>query len=937
MKKITGLILKILGGIILFILILLFTVPVLFRNKIRSGVEHAIARSVNASVKFEDYHLGFFRNFPNLSFSLTGLSVTGVNKFEGDTLAAVRSFDLVFDLSSLFKKSGYEVKSVLINGARVNAIVLKDGSANWDIAKDTTQTSAGNKKEEAPSNLRILLQKVSITNSSLTYSDAELTMQAILNGLNLGMKGDMTAGKTDMQLEGKISEFTFIMDGMKYLNKAVIDSRIDLIANLDSMRFTFRDNWLSVNDLKMNFAGVVSMPGDNIETDISFKTMQTSFSSLLSLIPAVYMKDYKDLRTNGEFSLAGTAKGTYSSADSTMPDVSLSLSVVDASLSYPSLPEQIKNINITSELFVDGTNADKSTVEVDRFHMELSGSPFDMNFSLKTPISDPDFKGSASGKIDLAALSKALPLDSMNLAGIIDVSASMAGKMSMIEKGNYENFKASGKLGVRDMLVAMKGYPEIKIGQAGFDFTPAYVALTDARLNVGKSDFQLKGRLANYIPYIFRNQTLRGNMSMYSKLTDVSGIMSETRTDTTTATDTSSSSLIKVPGNIDFDFDALIDELRYGNITGQKVKGHLIVRNGILSIKQTGMNIMDGTMELNADYDTRDTLKPQMKADMEFKGISVKDAFTTFNSVRMLAPAAKGIDGKVSMKFGFQSLLENDLMPVVSSISGEGKLTSDAITLVNSETFDKVKSILKLGDNYSNTFRNINISFRINDGRIYVSPFDVRTGNLKMNISGDQGIDQTLNYLVKTEMPRADLGSSVNSLIDNLAAQASAFGISFKPSDVIKINLKVTGTFTNPAIAPVFGNASDAGSAGSEPVVKEAAKEAVGAAREKARAEAEKQAAQLVREAEEKGQQLRDEAARAAESLRKEADAKAKKIVDDSAGKSPLEKMAAEQSAQAIRKGADKKATQLVNEADVQAKKLVEDAKTKGEELIKKI
>ena len=97
-----------------------------------------------------------------------------------------------------------------------------------------------------------------------------------------------------------------------------------------------------------------------------------------------------------------------------------------------------------------------------------------------------------------------------------------------------------------------------------------------------------------------------------------------------------------------------------------------------------------------------------------------------------------------------------------------------------------MKEMLKLGDKYNNTFRDINISFKINDGRIFVSPFDVKTGNLKMNISGDQGIDQTINYFVKTEIPRSDLGSSVNSLIDNLSAQAAAFGISYKPSDIIK-------------------------------------------------------------------------------------------------------------------------------------------------------
>ena len=133
MKKLAKIIIASLLGLILLILVLIFTVPVLFKDKIRTKVEQVINESVNARVKFDDYKLGFFRNFPNLSFSLNNVSVVGIGKFENDTLAGFKSLNLVFNLTSLLKKSGYEVKSVIIDKAVVNAIYLEDGSANWDI------------------------------------------------------------------------------------------------------------------------------------------------------------------------------------------------------------------------------------------------------------------------------------------------------------------------------------------------------------------------------------------------------------------------------------------------------------------------------------------------------------------------------------------------------------------------------------------------------------------------------------------------------------------------------------------------------------------------------------------------------------------------------------------------------------------------------------
>ena len=178
------------------------------------------------------------------------------------------------------------------------------------------------------------------------------------------MSGDMTLSETDMQMSFSAGEFTYIMDGMKYLNKSVLDSKIDMLANLDNMKFTFRENYFSINDMKLNFTGMVAMPGDDIETDIKFSTPQTSFKTLLSLVPAVYMNDYKDLKADGEFALSGSAKGIYSDADSTLPDITLAISVKNGLISYPSLPEQIKNINIKSDMFVDGKDMDKTIVDV---------------------------------------------------------------------------------------------------------------------------------------------------------------------------------------------------------------------------------------------------------------------------------------------------------------------------------------------------------------------------------------------------------------------------------------------------------------------------------------------------------------------------------------------------------------------------------------------
>jgi vacuolar-type H+-ATPase subunit H len=935
MKKASSIILKSLLGIVLLILVLLFTVPVIFKGKIKEKVVSVINESVNARVSFGDYKLGFFKNFPNLTFSMNDFSVAGTGDFESDTLAAAKSINLVFNLSSLFGKEGYEVRSILIDAAKIKTLVLEDGSANWDIMKESDETES---EGDSDSDIKILLREVKMLNSSFSYIDRESDMAAWLDDLSGSLSGDLTGSKSDLVINLNSDDFTFEMDDMKYISRVKANAIVNVLADLDSMIFRLRDNTVSLNDLQLKLAGTVIMPEDDIETDLTFMAEETSFKSLISLIPAFYMKDFQDLRADGSFNLSGSAKGVYSSADSTMPDISLNLSVKDGLISYPALPEQIRRINVESAIFVDGKDMDKTRVDVTGFHFELAGNPFDMRFYLRTPISDPDIDGSARGKIDLGALSKAVPMDSLELSGLIDIAVDLSGRMSMLEKSQYDRFQASGNIGLKDMTVLMTGYPGISIREADMAITPAFAELKKAELNIGSgSDFSLGGRLQNYIPYMLKDETISGNLSLYSRQIDMTEIMEGMSSDTEDE-DTTSLAVIKVPENIDFDFRAKVDKFSYNKINAENVSGHIVVKDGILSFRDTGMDLLGGKVAFNAAYDTRDTLNPFVNASLSVNNLAVKDAFETFNTIRMLAPTAKGVDGKFAFSLNFSSLLQKDFMPRIASITGDGKMQSSELTLVESAVFNTMKEVLKLGQGYTNTFKDLNLSFRIREGRIFVNPFNTRVGNIKMNVSGDQGLDQTVNYVIRTEIPRADLGNAANSLIDGLSAQASVFGLTVKSSDVIKVNVNVTGTFLKPLVKPFFGeSAPESLSAGIRETAGESVKEKVEEARDKVKSEAEIQGDRLVQEAEETGQKLRDEAASAAEKIRQEARAQADRLIREAESKGPVAKLAAQKAADSVVKEADRRADQLIREADEKAIKLVDEAKSKREELINKI
>ncbi len=915
------------GSLLTIIVVAAIIIPVAFKDKIRARIESEINGMLNAKVAFTDYRLSLFKAFPDAAFSLDNLSVTGTGLFEGDTLAAVKSMDIVFNLRSLFGDKAYEIKSVAVNQPLLNAIVLEDGTANWDIIKETPEDIEADTLPEAP--FKVQLREVSMSEGRLFYTDRESDMAASLEDMKFNLSGNMSASQTDLEMDISAGSVDFIMDKIKYLTDAKVNYRAGIDANLDSMIFVLKDNALTINGIVLNLAGSVAMPGDDISADLEFNAPETSFKSLLSLIPSFYMTGYEELKASGTFSLDGTLKGIYSSADSTMPDITVRLLVNDGVISYPDLPEKITAINIKGEVKTGGNDMDNTTVDLSRFHFELAGNPFDMTMKLSTPISDPAVIADVKGKIDLAKLQQAMPLDSISLNGLIDVSLALAGRMSMLENKKYDQFKAEGALVISDMAVEMTDMPDIKISTAAFNFNPAFAELKQLQMTVGeKSDFTASGRLENYIPYLFSGDTIRGHLSMASNNLDLNEILDIMPSDTT-ENDTASLAVIQVPKDIDFIFDAAVKRLVFDKLTGSDVRGKVVVKEGVITVSEAAMKTLGGTLLANAVYDTRDTLRPAVSADLLISMVTIKDAFNAFNTVQKLAPAAAGLGGNVTVGMKYKSLLGSNMMPVISTITGGGEMHSESLQILESKTFDQIKNVLKLNQKYTNIIKDFTATFAINDGRLFIKPFDTKIGNIKLNISGDQGLDQTLNFVVRTEIPRSELGDAAGALMGALAAQAATMGMNLTPPEIIKVNLKIGGTFLKPVITPLF-----AGSEGVNPVttVTEAVKEEV---TEKVNEEAKAQADKILKEAEEQAKVLREEAASSAKAIRTEADLQGKKLIKDAEPKGTIAVMVAKKGAEALNKEADKRATQLETEANTRADKLLADAKAKADELLK--
>ncbi len=913
------------------VLIILIVTPIFFKKPIENMAKTELNKMLNAKVDFKDFSLSFIRSFPNVYIALNDLSVVGTGYFANDTLISFQSFSVKVDIVSALKMKNIKVKSVLLDHPRISAIVLQNGKTNWDIMKDTTTAPTDTATSGEAFNFNANLKKFEIIGAYIKYTDDTSKMSAEIKNFNFLLSGNFSQSTTDMDIKSSIESLDFVMDGIKYLKKAKVGFVSKVAADMEKSIYTIKDNEMTLNELSLSLEGIVKMPNEAIDIDLKYKTNKADFKTLLSMVPAVYMKDFPSVQTSGNLKLDGYVKGVYEGKK--MPNVGFNLIVERAMFRYPALPKSIENINVDMKLFFDGVQNDNSTVDINKFHIELANNPFDANLHISTPISDMKIVGNFAGKIDFGSIADAVPLDSMTLKGLLEGNVDIMGQMSSLSQGKYEDFKADGTLKLENFEFASPAFPQgINIITATMTFSPKYVELSAFDSRVGKSDFKLNGKLEKFIPYVFSNDTIRGSLNLESNLIDMNELMGPpVPENTTAATDTAQLTLFEVPGNVNFVMNSKIEQINYDKLKINNVVGSIIIRNSRAVLKNVGMNLLEGSMVMSGEYNTKDIKNPFIDFDISMKDIDIPSSYTAFNTVAKLAPVAQNCKGRISVDLSLYSNLDQHMMPLYNSMAGKGKLTSKNIEINNSNTFIKIADALKNDKFRKLSINDLNLSFEINNGRVYVSPFETKFGSSKMTIGGDQGLDQTLNYVINMAIPRAEFGGAANNVLTSLTSSAAAKGVNIQPGENVNVDISVLGTFLKPEVKLNLKDNAKNAVQDIKNQIKDQATQKVAEVKEDVKAKAKEQAAKLVREAENEAQKIRDGAKVAADKVRQESKSAADRVVSEA--KNPIVKVAAQKTGEKMRKEGEVKAKKIEEEGNSKADALVNKAKEEAARL----
>lgn len=786
---------KILKGIGIFLLVVIIALaaaPFLFKDKIQQLVLKSINEKVDAKVAFDDVHLSLFKSFPRANVTIDKLAIINKAPFEGDTLLYAGEVNLKMSVRELFKGDGepMNIESFSSTNGVVNILFDKNGVGNFDIAiKDDKE-----KKDDSESKpFAMNIQNYEIENLRFTYFDERSKVKMVIDSLNHTGKGNFAASKLDLTTK-TTAKVSLDMDKTNYMKNVKLDLDAVLGIDLENSKYTFKDNKALINQLPLEFDGFIQIVDAGQEYDLTFKTPTSSFKNFLGVIPEAYAGNLNTVKTTGDFKVSGFAKGLYS--DKTIPKFNLAIASNNASFKYPDLPKSVENIVIDTKIINETGNLNDTYVNLDKLSFRIDQDVFNVQANVKNIVENPLVDAKLKGTINLGNFSKAYPVKlDTPLSGILKADVETKFDMKSVEANQYQNIQAMGNASITGFKYVDADKKTYTINTAAAQFSNQKINLQQLDMTTGKTDLKVNGTLENFLGYAFKNQELRGNFTMKSNQFLVSDFMS--KTETTVNNKTVTTEAVKIPKLLNVTLNASANTVVYDNLNLKDVSGKIVVKDEAVSLQNLKTSIFNGLITATGDVSTKGKV-PTFDMNLGLTTVDINQTFTQLDMMKKIAPIAEAINGKLNSTIKLSGNLDAKTMsPDLNTLSGDlfGQLLSTTVNAKNSAVLNKLDEKVKFIDLQKLNLNDLKANLTFKDGKVNVKPFDIKYQDIKINVGGQHGFDQSMNYNLKFDVPAKYLGNDANKLIAKLTpAEANKL-------ENIPVTAILTGNFKNPKVS----------------------------------------------------------------------------------------------------------------------------------------
>ena len=668
----------------------------------------------------------------------------------------------VNSLSFIFQQNDLKINNLIVD-FKGKFDFLKEGY-NMDFILKTTNSNLNDFFTAFPPKFITWLDKTQLTGKT---------------DFNLTLKGNYIASKNiapNLELDFKIK------DGTVNYNQSpasITNLNLDFDTQLPSLNpdlliVDLKNLSLNINEEALKLK-LYSTGTDVLDVDAALKAK----IDLEKLNRAIGIPD---LELKGILVADGTSKGKFDKKKGSFPITNATINLKNGFLKTQYYPNPITNIEVVSTI-----SNPKGTFQDLKVILQPAQFTFEGNLVfVKANLSNFAnllYDIYAKGTLDIGKIYKVFSKKGLDVNGFIKADLALKGKQSDAEKGYYSKLKNSGTLEIRNIELASEYLPKKFLIKEGiFKFNNDKMRFNTFLASYGQSDFKLNGYLQNVFNFTAsKNGVLRGSFYLNSKYINADEFMSETTTNasetkTTTipeATAKTETGVIVIPPNLDLQFMAKSQNVNFNGLTLKNAKGSLQMKNGLLTLHNTGFDLIGCNVAMDATYKSVSPKNAQFSYHIKANEFDIKRAYNEVKIFREMASAAEKAQGIISLDYTLNGRLNENMEAVFPSLSGNGVISVKNVKMYGMRMFSSVAKKTDKESIKNPELNQVDIKSSIKNNIITIERFKFKFAGFRPRIEGTSSLDGRLNLKMRLGLP---------------------------PLGIIGIPLTITGNKDNPKI-----------------------------------------------------------------------------------------------------------------------------------------
>ena len=463
-------------GVVILLLLLMLVSPFLFKDKLAAVVKSTANKKLKTELNFSGIDVSFFHYFPNLTVTLSDFTMKSSAPFTQDTLIKAKDISFGVNLMSVIR-GPLKITRVYLNKARVLLEYNEKGASNFDVYASSGD-SLQKKDTTSSGEAELKIESIAFLKSEFTYADPSIPLKITAHGINYRGKSSLSKDIFKLSSNVLIDSLDVEYNHVKYIKSKPVKANLLTSININSLNIKFEKNDLTLKNIPFQFRGEFGFRKEGYDLFLSLFSMygEQYISGSLRMIStkklwiaakadvSMNLQEWglgfgiNDFELKGMYSLKLNAQGDYYSGPDpagkkhdtvifSIPDFTLTSKLRNGFFRYKQYPEALSGISV--DLMASCKDHDYRSIKVslDEIKAGFMKNKIEGFFRLNG-LRDFPLEGKISTSLNLAEIRKLVPMDSLDLGGLVDLNLDV--------KGNYAPEKKLFPL----TILNVKGHPD---------------------------------------------------------------------------------------------------------------------------------------------------------------------------------------------------------------------------------------------------------------------------------------------------------------------------------------------------------------------------------------------------------------------------------------------------------------------------------------------